>query len=455
MQPKQKKLITAAICVVVLIALVIGGAVYLKSETTASDITAEDAEKIVKDTLASAVGTSPSQTLAYIYENSSVTVTNIEYGTSKDVILSCNYTTVAASDAVKTHSDSLTGMNTVNSVTGMQMTSVALKGAIDEIICDEVMNAEKVSGQIEIVLYEMEDGFVMYTSDEVMDTLFGGIATAKNLLPSSYTAPDGTEKKVGANITNGLYECLKITYDKTQPDNSVPLVRAWNKFVFDCRRNFVDNNNWKYITRGLWTTLKLTFFAVILGVVLGFVVAIVRCTRVKTGRMKIPDAICRLYLTVIRGTPVLVQLMIIYFVILMPLGIDKFITAVICFGLNSGAYVAEIIRGGIMSIDDGQMEAGRSLGFNYAQTMIHIILPQAFKAVLPALANEFIVLLKETSVSAYIGLNDLARGGDIIRGVTYTPFLPLLAVALIYLVIVMILTKLVSLLERRLNANAR
>lgn len=276
MQPKQKKLITAAICAVILIAFVIGGAVYLKSETTASDITVEDAEKIVNDTLAASVGTSPSQTLAYIYDSSSVTVTDMKYGTSKDVILSCDYTTVAAANAVKAHSDSLTGMNTVNSVTGMQMTSVALKGAIDKLIYDEVKSAEKVSGQIEIVLYEMEDGFVMYTSDEVMDTLLGGIATSKNLLPSSYTAPDGTEKKVGANITNGLYECLKITYDKLQPDNSVPLVRAWNKFVFDCKRNFVDNNNWKYITRGLLTTLKLTFFAVILGVVLGFVVAIIR-----------------------------------------------------------------------------------------------------------------------------------------------------------------------------------
>jgi polar amino acid transport system permease protein/polar amino acid transport system substrate-binding protein len=455
MQSKQKKLIAAAVCAVVLIALVIGCAVYLKSETTASDITVEEAEQIVKDTLASAVGTSPSQTLTYIYENSSVAVKGIEYGTSKNVILSCTYTTVDAAAAVESHSDSLINMDTVNSVTGMQMTSVALKGAIDEMILEDVKGSEVLSGEVEIELYEMDDGFVMYTTDEVMDTLLGGVATAKNLLPSTYVGEDGTQKKVGANITNGLYECLKVTYDKTQPDNSAPLVRTWNKFVSDCKRNFVDNNNWKYITRGLWTTLKLTFFAVILGVLLGFIVAIIRCTKIKTGRLTIPDAICRLYLTVIRGTPVLVQLMIIYFVILMPVGVDKFITAVICFGLNSGAYVAEIIRGGIMSIDDGQMEAGRSLGFNYSQTMIHIILPQAFKTVLPALANEFIVLLKETSVSAYIGLNDLARGGDIIRGITYTPFLPLLAVALIYLVIVMILTKLVSLLERRLNANAR
>ena len=129
--------------------------------------------------------------------------------------------------------------------------------------------------------------------------------------------------------------------------------------------------------------------------------------------------------------------------------------AIIAFGLNSAAYVAEIVRGGIMSIDPGQMEAGRSLGFNYAQTMIYIILPQTFKSVLPALANEFIVLLKETSVSAYIGLNDLTRGGDIIRGVTYSDFMPLIAVALVYLVIVVVLSACVNQLERRLRKSDR
>lgn len=171
--------------------------------------------------------------------------------------------------------------------------------------------------------------------------------------------------------------------------------------------------------------------------------------------MKFLNFICKIYLTVTRGTPVLVQLMIIYFVIFAPLKIDKSLVAIIAFGLNSGAYVAEIIRGGIMSIDPGQTEAGRSLGFTYAKTMIYIILPQTFKAVLPALANEFIVLLKETSVSAFIGLNDLTRGGDIIRGVTYSAFMPLLAVAVIYLVIVMILSAGVTKLERRLRKSDR
>lgn len=167
------------------------------------------------------------------------------------------------------------------------------------------------------------------------------------------------------------------------------------------------------------------------------------------------NAVCQFYLTVIRGTPVVVQLMIIYYVIFGAVDINKVIVAVLAFGINSGAYVAEICRAGIMSIDIGQLEAGRSIGFSYAQTMWYIILPQAFKNVLPALGNEFIVLLKETSVSGYIALQDLTKGGDIIRSRTYDAFYPLIGVALIYLVLVLLFTKLVAMLERRLNQSER
>ena len=152
----------------------------------------------------------------------------------------------------------------------------------------------------------------------------------------------------------------------------------------------------------------------------------------------------------IRGTPVVVQIMIIFFVI-MANSNNKMLAGVIAFGINSGAYVAEIIRGGIMSIDKGQSEAGRSLGFGYVQTMWHIILPQAFKAVLPTLVNEFIVLLKETAVAGYVGLTDLTRAGNIVRGVSYVDFMPLLGVAVIYLVMVMFFTWLMGKLERRLR----
>ncbi|OUQ50147.1 amino acid ABC transporter permease [Lachnoclostridium sp. An118] len=220
-----------------------------------------------------------------------------------------------------------------------------------------------------------------------------------------------------------------------------------SKFI----NNFIAEDRWKYLTDGLVVTLQITLCAVILGIVLGFLVAIVRSTHDRTGKLKILNALCNLYLTVIRGTPVVVQLLIIYFVIFGSTDISKVMVAVLAFGINSGAYVAEIFRSGIMSIDNGQFEAGRSLGFNYRQTMFYIVMPQAFKNVLPALGNEFISLLKETSVSGYIALQDLTKGGDIIRSRTYDAFMPLIAVALIYLVMVLVFSRLVGLLERRLR----
>ncbi len=226
-------------------------------------------------------------------------------------------------------------------------------------------------------------------------------------------------------------------------------------FADSFRQNFIEDDRWKYLADGLKTTLIITLFAVLLGLVLGFLVAIIRSTYLRTKKLLIPDILCRIYLTVIRGTPVVVQLLIIYFVIFASVPISKTLVAIIAFGVNSGAYVAEIVRGGIMAIDAGQLEAGRSLGLNYRQTMTSIILPQAFKNVLPALANECIVLLKETSVAGYIAIADLTKGGDIIRSQTFSAFLPLLAVAVIYLVMVMLLTHLVSRLERRLALNDR
>ena len=219
--------------------------------------------------------------------------------------------------------------------------------------------------------------------------------------------------------------------------------------------NFIKDNRWKYIVNGLGTTLQITFFAVILGIALGFLIAVIRSTYDKTGKGKILNFLAKVYLTVIRGTPVLVQLLIIYFVVFASVDINKIIVAVMAFGINSGAYVAEIVRSGIMSVEEGQFEAGRSLGFNYKQTMTLIILPQAFKNVLPALGNEMIVLLKETSISGYIGTQDLTKGGDIIRSITYDPYLPLFGVAAIYLVIVSLMTIGVGKLERRLRTNER
>ena len=215
--------------------------------------------------------------------------------------------------------------------------------------------------------------------------------------------------------------------------------------------NFIKDDRYLWLLDGLKTTLIITVFAVIVGLIIGFLVAIIRSAHDKSGSFKILNAICRVYLTVIRGTPVLVQLLIIYFVVFGSVKIDKTLVAVIAFGINSGAYVAEIFRSGIMSIDNGQFEAGRSLGFNYPQTMFYIVMPQAFKNVLPALGNEFIGLLKETSVAGYIAIQDLTKGADIIRSRTYSAFMPLIAAALIYLVLVMVFTFFVQKLERRLR----
>ena len=224
-----------------------------------------------------------------------------------------------------------------------------------------------------------------------------------------------------------------------------------DNFTASFYQNFIEDDRWKYITDGLFNTLRITFFAVLIGIFLGFLIAVVRSTYDKTHKLGVLNALCKVYLTVIRGTPVLVQLLIIYFVVFGSVKIDKTLVAVIAFGINSGAYVAEIFRSGIMSIDNGQFEAGRSLGFNYSQTMFYIVMPQAFKNVLPALGNEFIGLLKETSVAGYIAIQDLTKGADIIRSRTYSAFMPLIAAALIYLVLVMVFTFFVQKLERRLR----
>ncbi len=230
--------------------------------------------------------------------------------------------------------------------------------------------------------------------------------------------------------------------------------------------NFVEDSRWKYLMNGLLNTLTITIFALLLGVVIGIVVAMIRTTYDKTresmkkrnkigyGIFSVINFICKIYLTVIRGTPVVVQLLIAYFIVF-AFSNDGIMVASIAFGINSGAYVAEILRGGIMSIDIGQFEASNSLGFNYIQTMIYVIIPQVIKTVLPTLLNEMIALIKETSIAGYVGIMDLTKGGDIIRGRTFSAFMPLLAVAAIYLLIVSFLTFLLGKAERRLRKSER
>ncbi len=200
-------------------------------------------------------------------------------------------------------------------------------------------------------------------------------------------------------------------------------------------------------------TLIITILAALLGVVIGLILAMIRVLAHNGRRIFFLTRFADIYVTVIRGTPVLVQLLIIYFVIFASVNIEKTLVAALAFGINSGAYVAEIVRAGVLAVDQGQMEAGRSLGLTYGITMRKIILPQAVKNVLPAMFNELITLLKETSVAGYIAVIDLTRAGDLIRSRTFDAVLPLLAVALIYLLIVMGLTVLMNMLERRLRRS--
>ncbi len=214
---------------------------------------------------------------------------------------------------------------------------------------------------------------------------------------------------------------------------------------------FIYKSRWHYITDGLGMTIIITIGALILGLVLGALSAIVKVAAKNTKKgvgLCIADIVVTVYLTVIRGTPTVVQLMIMYFVIWK--SGTSLQVAITAFGINSGAYLAEVMRSGIQSVDRGQTEAGRSLGLSYWQTMRKIILPQAFKNVAPAIFNEFITLLKETSVSGYVGIQELTKGGDIIRSLTYDAMPPLLMVALIYLVIVIGLTRILALIERRM-----
>ena len=229
---------------------------------------------------------------------------------------------------------------------------------------------------------------------------------------------------------------------------------------------FINDNRWEWLRDGFVNSLIITFFAIIIGLFFGIVLAAVRSSYDKNEEslklrggfgyvsLKFFNGIAKLYITVIRGIPVVVQLMIWYFVILVSQKSD-IVVAIIAFGFNSAAYVAEIFRGGIMSIDNGQFEAGRSLGFNYVQTMVHIVIPQTVKATLPTLLNEVIALLKETSVAGYVGIMDLTKAGDLIRGRTFEAFMPLIAVAIIYLFTVVVLTKVFSIIERRLRRNER
>lgn len=235
----------------------------------------------------------------------------------------------------------------------------------------------------------------------------------------------------------------------------------YGDFAHSFYLNFIKDDRYMQMVEGLGNTLLISLMSIILGIVFGAVAFLMRNSFfLDNSRNKLVRAVGKffkwigyIYVDVIRATPMVTQLLIIYFVIFASVDIDPMLVAILAFGFNSGAYVSEIFRAGIQSIDIGQMEAGRSLGLSRIQTMVHIIVPQAVKNVLPTLANEFIVLIKETAIVGYIAVQDLTRGADIIRSLTFEPFLPLIAAAVVYYIIIKFLTLAVAAFERKLRAS--
>lgn len=215
--------------------------------------------------------------------------------------------------------------------------------------------------------------------------------------------------------------------------------------------SFIYQDRYKYYLTGLGNTIIMAFFACLIGVILGLILSLVIDYNEKTGKLYLLSTFARMYIGIIRGTPALLQLMILYYIIFKSVNINIVVVGIISFGLNSGAYVSQIIKSGLISIPKGQEEASTMLGFNYFQTMKYVIMPQALRNVLPALGNEFITLLKETSVAGYIGILELTKASDIVASSTYDYFFPLLIVAIIYLILTLGLTKLLNIFERRLS----
>lgn len=315
----------------------------------------------------------------------------------------------------------------------------------------EYVESGKIVGIDIDISQAIADGLGMELKIEEMefDSIISAVSSGKAQLGvSGMTVTE--ERLQNINFTTPYTTAKQVIIVRNGTSDSTALVSV-EKF----KNDFIVESRWQYIAKGLVTTLQISLFASIIGIILGFLIAVARVSCDKTGKFKLLNLLLRGYLTIIRGTPAMIQLLIIYYVIFATSAVDKVLVTIIAFGLNSSAYIAEIVRSGIMSIDEGQFEAGRSLGFSYSQTMTNFILPQAIKNVLPALGNEFIVLIKETSISGYIGIMDLTRGGDLIRSRTYDAFLPLIAVALVYLVIVVVLTSLLSKLEKRLKNDGK
>lgn len=427
------------------------------------ELTAEQAQAYIEQMLQS-LPTQGAECSAYMVENTQIEVLSVKEGGAREFVVRVKYTTPDVQGMYEANKEQLFA-SVYEYVQQRQEDGKKVNATLIQIQVEatvlEMLRAQPVtSGEADVYFYDTrEQEPVMYLSDEALNALLGGFVSVKDDIKATDSLIYKGETVSIANdntFRNGINQCFGlVNYDAKIPDTSSPLQQKLHELGDEFYRNFIEDDRWLYLAEGLGNTLAITALSLLFGIVIGVISALVRVVHTKTGKMYYPDRLIKLYVSAIRGTPVMVQLLIIYFVLLLPIGIEKFPAAVLCFGLNSGAYVSEIIRGGIMSIDQGQTEAGRSLGFGFWPTMWHIVVPQAFKTVLPSLCNEFITLLKETSVAFYIGVADLTRGGIKIRSQTYSNFMPLLAVALIYFVLVLVLTKLVGILERRLRKSER
>ncbi len=464
-QQKKRRIINisiVALCVVMLLGVVLVD--FVSNQKTDATLTAEEAQVQIDELIAS-LPTAVAKCSKYVVENTHMQVLSVEPGDERNFVVKVKYDTVDVAAMYEEHKDQIfeTAWNYAEGVKaeGKKVNATLIQIEVQKYILAQLESGTwKTSGEVEVYFYDVRDEKLqMYLSDDALNHLLGGYISVKDDIKATTEITVGGETvSIASDNTfrNGINQCFGLdNYDAQKPDTSSPLQQKWNDVKADFHKNFIEDNRWLYLVEGVGNTLALTGLSLLLGIVLGLFTAIVRVVFEKTDKLYYLDKICKVYVSIIRGTPLMVQLLIIYFVMLLPIGIEKFPAAVLCFGLNSGAYVSEIIRGGIMSVDAGQTEAGRSLGFGYGATMFHIVMPQAFKAVLPALCNEFITLLKETSVAFYIGVADLTRAGIKIRSITYSNFMPLVAVALVYLFLVLILTKLVGILERRLRKSER
>ena len=305
-------------------------------------------------------------------------------------------------------------------------------GKVDGVVMDEVPAKELITADLKIL------------EEPLVTDHYGIIVSKGNKELLAEINKVVTKLKETGKIDELLLNHLGIKEEKSTNKEKLNII---DKFYYSVKYD----GRYKYILEGLKNTLLIALGAVLLGVLLGGLAAIIQNIHDNTGKLLLLDKLAKLYVTIIRGTPSTLQLMIIYYIIFKSLSVNIVLVGIMAFGINSGAYVAEIIRAGIGSVDKGQIEAGYALGLHYSQVMKHIILPVAIKNILPALGNEFITLVKETSIGAYIGIIELTKASDIIASRTYDYFFPLMLIALIYLAITLCLTRIIHIMEVKLN----